>query len=167
MLKYGITSHLNLKLLLASTKLRLISNQNSFNELLPEIKATELTKMELLGSLILADATRCCIVKKLFEYKGMNDCILLLDDHPGHFLLKNAFSPPRLLFAPCHHHPELLAEYDVTTRSTTEALFNIHIDDNSWSQAKLPVRYGGLELRTAAYLALPAFMYQLSEYQFG
>ena len=42
---------------------------NSFNELLPEIKVTELTKMELVGSPILADATRCCIVKKLSEYK--------------------------------------------------------------------------------------------------
>ena len=135
---------------------------NSFNELLPEIKVTELTKMELLGSPILADATRCCIVKKLSEYKRMNDRILLLDGHPGLFLLKNAFSLPRLLFtlrsAPCHHHPELLSEYDVITRSTTEALCNIHFDDNSWSQAKLPVRYGGLGLRTVADLALPAFL---------
>ena len=92
----------------------------------------------------------------------MNDRILLLDGHPGLFLLKNAFSLPRLLFtlrsAPCHHHPELLSEYDVITRSTTEALCNIHFDDNSWSQAKLPVRYGGLGLRTAADLALPAFL---------
>ena len=135
---------------------------NSFNELLPEVKVTELTKIELLGSPILADATRCCIAKKLSEYKRMNDRILLLDGHPGLFLLKNAFSLPRLLHAlrsaSCHHHPELLAEYDVTTRSTTEALCNIHFDDNSWSQAKLPVRYGGLGLRTAADLALPAFL---------
>ena len=70
----------------------------SFNELHPEIKVTELTKMELLGSPILADATRCCIVKKLSEYKKMNDRILLLDGHPGLFLLKNSFSLPRLLF---------------------------------------------------------------------
>ena len=35
---------------------------SSFNELLPEIKVTELTQMGLLGSPILADATRCCIV---------------------------------------------------------------------------------------------------------
>ena len=135
---------------------------NSFNELLPEIKVTELTKMELLGSPILADATRCCIVMKLSEYKRMNDRIFLLDSHPGLFLLKNAFSLPRLLFtlrsAPCHHHQELLAECDVITRSTTKALCNIHLDDNSWPQAKLPVRYGGLELRTAADLALPAFL---------
>ena len=122
---------------------------------------TELTKIELPGSPILADATRCCIVKKLSEYRRMNDRILLLDGHPGLFLLKNAFSLPRLLLtlrsAPCHHHPELLAEYDVITRSTTEALCNIHVNGSSWSQAKLPVRYGGLGLRTAADLALPAW----------
>ena len=118
--------------------------------------------MELLGSPILNDATMCCIVKKFSEYKRMNDRILLLDGHPGLFLLKNAFSLPRLLFslrsAPCHHHPELLVEYDEVTRSTTEALCNIHFDDNSWSQAKLTVRYGGLGLRTAADFALPAFL---------
>ena len=135
---------------------------NSFNELLPEIKVTENTKMELLGSPIQTDATRCCVVKKLSEYKWMNDRILLLDGHSGLFLLKNAFSLPRLMFilrsAPCNHHPELLAEYDVISHSTTEALCNVHFDNNSWSQAKLHVRYGGLGLRTAADLALPAFL---------
>ena len=92
----------------------------------------------------------------------MNARILLLNGHPGLILLKNAFSVSRLLFnlrsASCHHHPELLAEYDEVTRSTTEALCNIHLDDNSWSQANQPVRYGGLRLRTAADLALPAFL---------
>ena len=135
---------------------------NSFNELLLEVEVTKLTKMELLESPILNDATRCCIVKKLSEYKRMNDRILLLDGHPGLFLLKNAFSFPRLLLtlrsAPCHHHPELLAEYGVITRSTTEASCNIHLDDNCWSQAKLPVRYGGLGLCTAEDLAHPAFL---------
>ena len=135
---------------------------NSFNELLPEIKVTELTKMEHLGSPILADATRCCIVKKLSEYNRMIDRILLLDGHPGLLRLKNAFSLLRLLLtlrsAPCHHHPELLVEYDVITRSTSETLCKIHFDDNSWSQAKLTVRYCGLGLCTAADLALPAFL---------
>ena len=37
---------------------------NSFNELPPDIKVIELTKMELHGSPILNDATRYCIVKK-------------------------------------------------------------------------------------------------------
>ena len=91
----------------------------------------------------------------------MNDRIPLLDGHPGLFLLKNAISLPRLLLtlrsAPCHHHQELLSEYDAITRSTTKALCNIHFGDNSWSQAKLPVRYGDLGLCTAADLALSAW----------
>ena len=120
---------------------------------------TELTNIELLGSPILNDATRFCIVRILSEYKRMNDRILLLDGHPGLFMLKNAAS---LLFplrcAPCHHNPELLDECDEVTHSTTEELCSIYFDDNSWSQAKLPVRYGGLGLRTAADLALPAFL---------
>ena len=81
-------------------------------------------------------------------------------------MLKNAFSLPRLLLtlrsAPCHHHLELLSDYDVITRSTTEASCNIHFDDNNWSQAKLPVRYDGLGLRTAADLTLPAFLSSLA-----
>ena len=92
----------------------------------------------------------------------MNDRILLLDGHPGLFLLKNAFSLPHLLLnprsAPCHHHPERLTEYDEVTSSTTEALCNIHFDDNSWSQATQPVQYGDLGLRTAADLALIGFL---------
>ena len=149
-----------IKVRLAAGKFSRIVNKS--NELLPEIKVTELTKMEVLGSPILADATRCCIVKTLSEYKGMNDRILMLDGHPGLFLLKNAFSLPHLLptlrSAPCHHLPELLAEYDVTTRSTTEAICNIHLDNSSLSQAKLSVQDGGLGLRAAADLALPAFL---------
>ena len=97
--------------------------------------------------------------KKLSEHKMMSDRILLLDGHPGLLLLKKAIFLLRTLrSAPCHHHPELLAEYDEVTRSTTEALHNVHFDDNSWSQAKLPVRYGDPGLRTAADLALRAFL---------
>ena len=122
---------------------------------------TELTKTEFLGSPILNDETRVCIMKELSEYKWVSDRILLLDSHPCLFLLKNAFSPPLLLLtlrtALCHHH-EILAEYDEVTRSTTEALCNPNQDDNSWSQAKVPIRHGGLGLRTATDLALPVFM---------
>ena len=109
------------------------------NILLPELKVTEFTKMKLLSSPIMNDAARGCIMKKLSEYKRMSDRILLLDDHPGLFLLKNTLSLPCLLFklrtVPCHHHPELLAVYVKVTRSTTEALSNVQFDANSWSQA--------------------------------
>ena len=113
---------------------------DSFNILLPEFKVAELSKIELLGSSILNDATRGCIMKKLSEHARMSDRILLLDGHSGLFQLKNALSLPHLLISlrttPCHHHPELLVEFDKVTRSTTVELCNVHFDGNSWSQAK-------------------------------
>ena len=92
----------------------------------------------------------------------MCDRIHLLDDLPCLFLLKNVFSLPRLLSTlrttPCHHHPELLAEYDNVTRSATEELCNVHFEGNSWSRDKLPVRHFRLRLRTATDLALSVFL---------
>ena len=103
-----------------------------------------------------------CIMKNQSEYIGMSDRILFFDGYSGLFLLKNAFFLPRLLqtlrTVKCRHHPELLAKCHEVTCSTTEVLFNVHFDDNSCSQDKLPVRYGGLVFRTATDLALPAFM---------
>ena len=123
---------------------------------------TEFTKMEFLGSPVQNDTTTVCIVKKLSEFKRMNYRIILLDEPTDLSLLKNAFSLPRLPLSlrsvPCHHHPELLTEYDDVTNSTTEVQRNANFDDNSWWQAKLPVRYGGLELCSAMYLALPTFL---------
>ena len=84
------------------------------------------------------------------------------DRHPDLILLKNAFSLSRLVLshrtAPCHHHPERLAEYHRLTRSTTEELCNVHFDDNSWSQAKPSAMLGGFGLRTSTDLALPDFL---------
>ena len=86
---------------------------DSFDILFPELKVTKLTKMEHLGSPILNNLSRGCIMKKLSKYKRMSDHILLLDGHPDIFLLKNALSLPSLLHTlctvPCHHHPKLLA----------------------------------------------------------
>ena len=83
---------------------------DSFNILLPEFKLTELTKMEVLGSSILNDATRGYIMRKLSDHKRISYRILLQDGHPGLFMLRNAFSLPRLLptlwTTPCHHHPD-------------------------------------------------------------
>ena len=135
---------------------------SSFSILLRELKVKEHTKMELLGSPIQNDATSPCIMKTLSEHRRMSDRILLLDGHPDLFQLNNAFSFQRLLSTlrttPCDHHPEFLAEYDEVTRSTTEAICNVHFDDNDWLQAKLPVRDGCLGLRTATDLALLDFL---------
>ena len=76
------------------------------------------------------------------------------------FLLKNSVAIPRLLYAlrtcRCYSHP-LLVKYDQILRLGLELIVNTSIDDAGWSQATLPVSYGGLGIRRAVDLAMPSF----------
>ena len=58
----------------------------------------------------------------------------------------------------CYRHLDVLAAYDKCTRNTTESICNVQIDDTGWKQAKLPVRFGGIRLRSAGDLDLPAYL---------
>ena len=85
-----------------------------------------------------------------------------LDTHTGFFLLKNAFSLPRLLFllssSPCYRHSDDLAAYDKCTRKAAEFIFNVQFDDTDWKQTKLPVRFRGLGHRSDGDLTLPSYL---------
>ena len=61
-------------------------------------KMTELAEMELLVSAILDQAVKKAIANKLHTYHLMTHRLQQLDMHTGYFLLKSAFSLPRLLF---------------------------------------------------------------------
>ena len=66
---------------------------------------------------------------------------------------------PKLLFilrcSPTYHEHALLTEYEQTLR---EEATKINFDDTGWLQAKLPVRHGGIGLRSPSDLALPAYL---------
>ncbi|XP_052738626.1 antichymotrypsin-2 [Bicyclus anynana] len=47
---------------------------------------------------------------------------------------------------------------DATLRITLEKILNLHFDDQSWNQATLPVKYGGIGVRKMSSVALPAFL---------
>ena len=59
--------------------------------------------------------------------------------------------------SPCFDQP-LLDEHDAVLREGLAAIVNIHMSDTQWIQASTPVRNGGLGIRRAASLALPAFL---------
>ena len=102
------------------------------------------------------------IANKLHMYHLMTIRLQQLDTHTGGFLLKNAFSLPRLLFllrsSTFYRHLDDLAAYEKCTRNTTESICNVQFDDTGWKQAKLPVCFGGIRLRSAGDLDLPAYL---------
>ena len=48
--------------------------------------------------------------------------------------------------------------YDAVLRDHLSATLNVDIDDNRWTQASLPVRWGGLGVRGITLLAPSAYL---------
>ena len=76
-------------------------------------------------------------------------------------LLKNSFSIPKVLHllrsAPTFLSAGLVA-YDKEQRSILESIANVQLDNRAWSQASLPVKDGGLGVRSAVDLAPSAYL---------
>ena len=93
----------------------------------------------------------------------MGERLKYLPSHDVIILLCYSFAIPKLLYtirtSPCFLSPEL-QEYDNLLRSIVSGIVNIHFDkeDPTWTQATLPVKNGGLEIRSAVQLALSAYL---------
>ncbi|GAU91574.1 hypothetical protein RvY_03802 [Ramazzottius varieornatus] len=85
-----------------------------------------------------------------------------ISSHQALFLLKNCLSIPKLLYvlgsSPAYRWTQSLHDFDDVIRRCTAKIVNIDMDDSAWRQASLPVANGGLGLRCAAELALPAYL---------
>jgi hypothetical protein len=60
--------------------------------------------------------------------------------------------------SPSFHFPEGLQRLDEQIRKTLSKILNLNLNDNQWKQASLPVKYGGLGIRSVKDLALPCFI---------
>ena len=96
----------------------------------------------------------------------MTKKLSLLDRHPALFLLTNCFSIPKLVYflrsAPCYLEQDILDSFDSSIRSCAELICNVIFDNSGWQQAKLPVRFGGLGLRSCSDISLPAYLSSLA-----
>jgi hypothetical protein len=85
----------------------------------------------------------------------------LLEAHDALLILKNSLSAPKLIYnmrtSPCTDHPSL-DSFDALLRVSLARVTNVAIDDFQWIQASLPVRDGGLGIRSVALLAPSAFL---------
>ena len=59
--------------------------------------------------------------------------------------------------APCYNS-QILQLYDNTIRESLQSILNITLTEIAWRQATLPVRNGGIGIRLATQVALPAFL---------
>ena len=101
------------------------------------------------------------IATKRNELETLASRLPLMPAHDSLFLLRNVVTTARLLYilrtAPCTGSAELLL-YDDLLRSTLSVTLNVELTEEGWLQASLPVRWGGLGVRSAVSLAAPAYL---------
>ena len=109
------------------------------------------------------------ISTQAFHFQSDDEKLSFLDRHPAYFLFKNCFSMPRLMYllrsSPTFQHPDLHADFDDCLKFCATDIYNVSSDDIGWIQATLPIRLGGIGLRRASDLALPAYSASISASQ--
>ena len=76
-------------------------------------------------------------------------------------ILRAAYGSPKILnvlrSAPCVDHPAL-TRFDTLLRDAISSITNCALDEVVWVQASLPIRVGGLGIRSVVVLASSAFL---------
>lgn len=133
-----------------------------FRLVAPDIKHIKSSAAMLLGAPIGDEqSVDDILASKLQDLRRFSTRLQLLNAHDALFLLKNCFAIPKLTYtlrsSPCYSH-QLLLEYDAVLRSTLQSVLNTSLSDDAWDQATLPVSNGGIGIRRATHVALPAFL---------
>ena len=132
---------------------------------LPDVSETQLDSLSLLGSPLTdgsihtAGESACTVVERLCDRLRQLDC------HTTVFFLAHYVSAPRLAYllrsAPAFKSQHALRTTDEVVRSTFETISNVAISPEAWEQAALPVKLGGLGVRSVEALALPSYIASL------
>ena len=129
---------------------------------LPNVTETQLDKLSLLGSPLTdgsieaaGEAASAVVERLCARLRG-------LDSHTAVFFLAHHVSAPRLTYllrsAPTFQAQHVLLATDETVRHTLETASNVAISPETWKQASLPVKLGGLGVRSVEALALPSYI---------
>ena len=84
-----------------------------------------------------------------------------ISGHDALILLRNCLSAPKIMHtlrsSPCYEHDQL-GVLDQKLKDCLSRLLNVELSTTQWIQASLPVRHGGLGVRSISQLAPSAFL---------
>ena len=115
----------------------------------------------LLGAPLSLKGTDKALGESFDQLERVRGRLLKLSSHEAFFLLKNSLGIPRLQHllrtAPCSLSSEV-QRLDEEIRGILSSMLNLKLEDDAWTQASLPVRWGGVGVRKASSLAPSAFL---------
>lgn len=138
---------------------------DQFDATSPGIKILE-NDLELLGAPITEEAMERIFNKIHNKMKLMFERLVHLKHHMAYFILKNCFSIPKLTYllrtSAYFKYEHLLNKIDEDIKNTLQSICNSEFNTQKWSIVTLPVRSGGLGIRKASEICLPAFLSSIS-----
>ena len=131
----------------------------------PGIEEIHINDFTLLGSPVEVGGLESAISKCAQRVERVCERLRLLDAHWALFFLTRFTSAPRvshiLRTCPSYLRADSLTQIDRVVRSTLSDCTNVALSDKAWRQASLPLRFGGLGVRSVADLALPSYLSSL------
>jgi hypothetical protein len=125
------------------------------------IKVLKREEFFLLGSSLNHESTNNLIQNKCQDLRNIFGKLSLLPSHYALHILKNCYSTPKLIYllrtAACFQN-NMLKEMDLVIQNATSEFGNIKFTESALEQATLPCRFGGIGIRKASELAVPAYL---------
>lgn len=135
---------------------------SQFSTIAPNIITVNRESLRLLGSPILDESLPDFINDKILKFNETSERLLKINCHMAFAIIRFCLFVPKFTYVlrccQLWKQPNLLTNLDNTLRRTLSTVFNIDLDTRSWTQATLPVRFGGLGIRNTSDVSLPAFL---------
>jgi hypothetical protein len=134
----------------------------SILSLSPNFTVVDPAKVTLLGSPIGGEESLHVVWEsKIEQLETLGSRLKLLQAHDALCLLQNALAIPKVMHilrtAPSFRS-RVLDSFDCVLRSLLESICNIHLSEQNWIQASLPINLGGLGIRSVTMLVPSAFL---------
>ncbi|XP_049875922.1 uncharacterized protein LOC126373729 [Pectinophora gossypiella] len=127
------------------------ASRSLFGELIPGLRFTDKSNLNLLGAPIFAEAVGPELRAKTDALSSLAEHLKSLPAHVALTLLRNCFAMPKLTYtirtAPTWIYPREVLLFDETLKVTLEDILNVSLNEKQWCQAGLPIRHGGLGVR--------------------
>ena len=141
---------------------RATRQQKIYSEAFSGFQFIDLENLFMLGSPVMpGSAIDQALAEKINDLTRAISRLRMLQAHDALVILRVSLSIPKLMYtlrtASCHESCRL-SEFDTALRIGLSSILNVDISDDQWNQASLPIKDGGLGIRSAASLATSAFL---------
>lgn len=120
----------------------------------------------LLGATVTESAIESAFENKQESLEFFLGRLQDINPHVALYLLQHSLWIPRLTYflrcTPLFKFKTLLTNMDLKIKQTLEAVINIKFSEQTWNQCSLPVKFGGIGIRSCEDLATPAFSSSIS-----